>query len=155
MQGSQPHGRFHRWCGQWRLSWISAVTDKTCPHCKGSLAVRNPTGKCDHLYYPENCTTCSKGSDKTREQEAMEIALEIADIHLADLELQHTAIVKCVTHALLSYGQRRERKKGSGRHVRRFGYPSPTRRKGKNDSIPKETCRYRGDSMVEKRRPSP
>mgnify|MGYP001597742060 CR=1 FL=1 len=25
-----------------------------CPNCGGDIAVRNPTGKCDHLYYPEN-----------------------------------------------------------------------------------------------------
>lgn len=25
-----------------------------CPNCGGLIAIRNPTGKCDHLYYPEN-----------------------------------------------------------------------------------------------------
>ena len=25
-----------------------------CKNCGGNIAVRNPTGKCDHLYYPEN-----------------------------------------------------------------------------------------------------
>jgi hypothetical protein len=25
-----------------------------CKWCNGPIAVRNPTGKCDHLYYPEN-----------------------------------------------------------------------------------------------------
>jgi hypothetical protein len=29
-----------------------------CAHCGGALAIRNPTGKCDHLYYPENCDLC-------------------------------------------------------------------------------------------------
>lgn len=29
-----------------------------CSHCKGDIAVRNPSGYCDHLYYPENCKTC-------------------------------------------------------------------------------------------------
>ena len=24
-----------------------------CPDCLHSIAIRNPTGKCDHLYYPE------------------------------------------------------------------------------------------------------
>lgn len=24
-----------------------------CPDCQHSIAIRNPTGKCDHLYYPE------------------------------------------------------------------------------------------------------
>lgn len=25
-----------------------------CPNCGGDIAIRNPTGKCDHLRYPEN-----------------------------------------------------------------------------------------------------
>lgn len=27
---------------------------KKCEYCHGDIAIRNPTGKCDHLYYPEN-----------------------------------------------------------------------------------------------------
>ncbi len=30
-----------------------------CPNCGGSIEIRNPTGKCDHLYYPENITPIS------------------------------------------------------------------------------------------------
>ncbi|KKN17002.1 hypothetical protein LCGC14_0970100 [marine sediment metagenome] len=39
-----------------------SLTDKTrkaleekgiCPDCNGEIKIRNPTGKCDHLYYPE------------------------------------------------------------------------------------------------------
>ena len=33
-------------------------SERKCPHCKGSIVIRNPTGKCDHLYYPENCKVC-------------------------------------------------------------------------------------------------
>ena len=29
-----------------------------CRHCGGPIAIRNPTGKCDHLYYPESCKIC-------------------------------------------------------------------------------------------------
>lgn len=29
-----------------------------CSHCKMDIRVRNPSGYCDHLYYPENCETC-------------------------------------------------------------------------------------------------
>ena len=25
-----------------------------CEYCGGDKEIRNPTGKCDHLYYPEN-----------------------------------------------------------------------------------------------------
>ena len=27
-----------------------------CKHCGGSVALRNPSGKCDHLYWPD-CLT--------------------------------------------------------------------------------------------------
>jgi len=29
-----------------------------CEHCGGEIAIRNPKGYCDHLYYPENCEVC-------------------------------------------------------------------------------------------------
>jgi hypothetical protein len=32
---------------------------KICSHCKGDIAIRNPSGFCDHLHYPENCPVCS------------------------------------------------------------------------------------------------
>ena len=38
--------------------------DKTCKHCKRELSIRNPSGKCDHLYYPENCKICKKNEAK-------------------------------------------------------------------------------------------
>jgi hypothetical protein len=31
---------------------------RVCHHCHGPIAVRNPTGICDHLYYPDNCSVC-------------------------------------------------------------------------------------------------
>ena len=30
------------------------MTEEICPVCKGKVEVRNPTGLCDHLYYPDN-----------------------------------------------------------------------------------------------------
>jgi hypothetical protein len=54
------------------VSWFKASTPKhttdvdlivlddlrgpqpTCPGCRGLVAVRNPTGTCDHLYWPDN-----------------------------------------------------------------------------------------------------
>lgn len=29
-----------------------------CKHCNMDVDVRNPSGYCDHLYYPENCKVC-------------------------------------------------------------------------------------------------
>jgi hypothetical protein len=33
------------------------MKDERCKYCGGPVAIRNPTGVCDHLYYPENCNT--------------------------------------------------------------------------------------------------
>jgi hypothetical protein len=32
----------------------------TCPNCNGSVMVRNPTGSCDHLYWPDLLTPEAK-----------------------------------------------------------------------------------------------
>ena len=29
------------------------MNNEVCPDCGGLIRIRNPTGKCDHLYYPE------------------------------------------------------------------------------------------------------
>lgn len=29
-----------------------------CPHCKMDKAIRNPSGFCDHLHYPDYCPVC-------------------------------------------------------------------------------------------------
>ena len=40
----------------------------TCEHCKESIEIRNPSGDCDHLYYPEYCAICkNKKNDNSRE----------------------------------------------------------------------------------------
>jgi hypothetical protein len=31
-----------------------------CNHCGESLDIRNPSGYCDHLYFPHNCAICMK-----------------------------------------------------------------------------------------------
>ena len=35
-------------------------SEKICLHCKGKISIRNPSGYCDHLYYPENCGVCKE-----------------------------------------------------------------------------------------------
>ena len=30
------------------------LENKKCTYCGRLIKIRNPTGKCDHLYYPEN-----------------------------------------------------------------------------------------------------
>ena len=31
-----------------------------CPHCKKDIRIRNPSGYCDHLKYPEYCKICEE-----------------------------------------------------------------------------------------------
>lgn len=45
-----------------------------CGHCGLDLGIRNPSGKCDHLYYPENCNTCSGRPHLAKPQAATERA---------------------------------------------------------------------------------
>ena len=59
----------------------SLPSERLCRHCGGLIKIRNPTGCCDHLYYPENCDVCRQLFEKpepekenkllTREQESM------------------------------------------------------------------------------------
>jgi hypothetical protein len=34
--------------------------DDLCAHCGGLKYLRNPTGKCDHIYWPDNLTDEAK-----------------------------------------------------------------------------------------------
>ena len=34
--------------------------EKLCDHCQTPIAVRNLSGFCDHLYYPEACSVCEE-----------------------------------------------------------------------------------------------
>lgn len=34
------------------------TTSRLCEHCHEPLNIRNPSGYCDHLYFPENCKIC-------------------------------------------------------------------------------------------------
>ena len=35
-----------------------------CAHCGMDIGIRNPSGYCDHLYYPEYCKICRKRDAK-------------------------------------------------------------------------------------------
>lgn len=34
-----------------------------CRHCNMDIRIRNPSGFCDHLYYPEGCLVCQSYDD--------------------------------------------------------------------------------------------
>ena len=41
-------------------------SDAICSHCKMPIRIRNPSGFCDHLYYPESCEICKKADAKPK-----------------------------------------------------------------------------------------
>src|SRR3990167_8539749 len=43
-----------------------------CEHCKGDIAIRNPSGFCDHLHYPEYCDVCAKSTPASTVPESWE-----------------------------------------------------------------------------------
>jgi len=40
-----------------------------CTHCHKDINIRNPSGFCDHLYYPEGCKICQSNLDLKNEQD--------------------------------------------------------------------------------------
>ena len=58
-----------------------------CNHCGMDKAIRNPSGYCDHLYYPEYCDVCLKAaggidvlikeSELNRLKQIEEVAMEM------------------------------------------------------------------------------
>ena len=43
---------------------------KKCKHCGGAIAVRNPTGQCDHLCWPEFLTDEAKAANGIKPEAA-------------------------------------------------------------------------------------
>lgn len=33
---------------------------RQCKHCNNDINIRNPSGYCDHLYYPDYCNYCKE-----------------------------------------------------------------------------------------------
>lgn len=42
---------------------MSDETEPMCKHCGGPISIRNPTGNCDHLYFPDLLTDEAKAAN--------------------------------------------------------------------------------------------
>jgi hypothetical protein len=42
------------------LLFVKVNEELRCQHCGRDKRIRNPSGECDHLYYPNNCATCKE-----------------------------------------------------------------------------------------------
>jgi hypothetical protein len=48
------------------------IEDPLCKHCNGPIAVRNPTGDCDHLYWPDLLTDEAKIANGFKQREIVQ-----------------------------------------------------------------------------------
>ena len=67
------------------------MSDDICIYCGGPKAVRNPTGKCDHLYWPDMIPGAAKDANRTGElaaarSAALEEAAKVAEARTKDAE---------------------------------------------------------------------
>ena len=46
---------------------------KICDHCKMDIEIRNPSGYCDHHYYPYCCNVCNEPGRLKEIQDAKEL----------------------------------------------------------------------------------
>lgn len=61
-----------------------------CQHCRGLIAARNPTGYCDHMFWPDNLTAEAKlanGIDPATPDAREQLACEIESIRMDEVLL--------------------------------------------------------------------
>ena len=78
-----------------RLSKPTDISEKEnmyrCNHCKKDINLRNPSGYCDHLYYPENCNICSNPDNMTP---TTEIENEVKKKIESEMKKQYAKMIK-------------------------------------------------------------
>lgn len=55
-------------------------SERKCVHCKMGILVRNPSGFCDHLFYPENCKVCTAREMKSMGRKKNSKVWKIQDV---------------------------------------------------------------------------
>lgn len=40
------------------------MSGQICNHCHQPIEIRNPSGYCDHLYYPDCCEVCKEPGER-------------------------------------------------------------------------------------------
>lgn len=90
---------------------------RICPSCGGRIAIRNPTGNCDHLYYPDYLTDEAKMKTSCADPDLMPCTLDIDSKPKIPVDM-----VTYLLHMLQAYGKvhsvyRRTSASGKGWHV--------------------------------------
>ena len=83
--------------------------ERLCKHCGGEVRIRNPTGKCDHLYWPENLTDEAKranGIPIEISREELERKATRFDALLAATKTAHADMMACARDLNDEYDQR-------------------------------------------------
>jgi len=65
---------------------------KKCKHCGYPITLRNPSGICDHLYYPEYCPTCKAAHTKPGEK-TIEDCVALAELKWPGFKGLHGGIL--------------------------------------------------------------
>lgn len=55
-----------------------------CEHCNGDINIANPTGTCNHVYYPDYCEVCKKRERAKRKEIIYTTYATFPDTHEAD-----------------------------------------------------------------------
>lgn len=72
------------------------MSNEVCKHCGMDIAIRNPSGFCDHLFYPNDCEVCAlawvKPDPKDEEISFLRSRLAVATKALEDIRdnMSHT-----------------------------------------------------------------
>ena len=89
------------------------LPEHKCPHCEMDKRIRNPSGYCDHLYYPEHCDICKQTFSAPRlvelDKEAVFKFLEEVNPSIVNLHLSELLVAK-FGHSPLSVSKDEEQK---------------------------------------------
>jgi hypothetical protein len=79
---------------------MNAGDNDKCPNCGGLISVRNPTGKCDHLYYPENVVKINND----RNGEVEELAKFLGTLITTRVNFTHRGDCEIVADFIIAEG---------------------------------------------------
>lgn len=75
------------------------MSQSYCKHCLMDIALRNPSGFCDHLYYPENCGVCRRANPT--EVMKLQDKIAILEKELQELKAENEKLKKSTLYQSL------------------------------------------------------
>lgn len=66
---------------------------RLCAHCNMDIEIRNPSGFCDHLYYPDSCGICEL-RNMSKEERIRRAAPELLEaLKIAESQVRGFALI--------------------------------------------------------------